>query len=205
MRTFTNKQGELRIYEGSATPWYIPIRFTGADFSGPLGRNRPEETLILDRQTMDCNTHLIETSDARIVEPIGLSFSCRASDTEPTGWLVDMLSGRTSNGKTMTTTKGTTKNDGSNNNPTFLDTSKKAFNLEIKWLKGSGNDMTDAASFESLCMKYNETFFDLGDQTIAESEDGVTISLSGLCYGTILSNSNDFTAGNNLASAYDCT
>jgi hypothetical protein len=122
----------------------------------------------------------------------------------PSGMLIDMLSGRTVGGHTVTSTKGTTQNDGSNDNPAFLDTTKKAFNVEIKWLKGSGEDMA-SASFENLVMQYNETFFDLGDQTIGEAEDAVTISLSGLCYGTVESSASDFTAGNNLASAYDCS
>lgn len=208
MKSFTNKDGELRLYEGSASTWYLPIRFTGADFSGPLGRNRPEETLILDRQTLDCNTHLIETSDARIVEPAGLSFSCRMYNAGSSGLLLDMLSGRTVNSKTMVTTKGTTQNDGANDNPVFLDTSKKAFNVEIKWAGSdeAGNDLS-GASYENLVFKYNETFFDLGDQTITEAEDGVTLSLSGLVYGTIVSaagSADDFTTGNNVASPWDC-
>jgi hypothetical protein len=150
---------------------------------------------------------MIETSDARIVEPVGLSFSCRTYDSKPFGYFIDALAGRTVNGKTFTTTKATTKNDGSNFNPAFLDAAKKTFNVQILWAKTGGNDplACATASFESFCMKYNEVFFDLGDQTVTEAEDGVTLSLSGLCYGTVISSVNTFTAGNNVASCYDCS
>ena len=209
MKSFTNKDGELRLYGVNAsapnTPFYIPIRFTGADFSGPLGRNRAEETLILDRQTIDCNTHLIETSDARIVEPVGLSFSCRMYNSQASKLILDALANRTVHGETFTTTKGTTMNDGANYNPVFLDTNKKAFNVEIRWM-GSDESGSDIASigYESMVFAFNETYFDPGDQTIAEAEDSVTLSLSGMVYGTVVNSATTFTTGSNVAASWDC-
>ena len=43
---FTNKDGELRFYDGGTTnPYYMTVLFTNADINYPLGRSRPEEVL----------------------------------------------------------------------------------------------------------------------------------------------------------------
>ena len=222
MKSYTSKDGELRIYGGTPSFYFLPILFTGADFSGPIGRNRAEEVIIMDRQTNDCNTHLMETSDARLLDPFGITFSCRTTDNKVTGMLLDILSSRavantTASGlatRAITSTKGTTMNDGFNLNPTFLDSVKKAYNVEVKWLKGSGNHYQNATlgSYENMVLKYNEVYFDLAEQTIAEAEDSVTLSLNGMVYGTVVNNATTFTthasaaiaAAMNLSSAYNC-
>jgi len=218
MKSFTNKDGELRICGGTPSFLFLPILFTGADFSGPIGRNRAEEVIIMDRQTNDCNTHLMETSDARLLDPFGITFSCRTTDNRVTNMLIDLLSGRAvrhyttgSVARDVSTTKGTTMNDGSNLNPTFLDSVKKAYNVEVKWLRGSGDHYQNATlgSYENMVLKYNEVYFDLAEQTIAEAEDSVTLSLNGMVYGTVVNNATTFTKADNatynLSYGFNCS
>ncbi len=199
-RSFTSKNGELRIYDGRAAPapWYLSILFTNGDFTGPFGRNSFEEILILDRQNTTDNMHYIEGSDARIMEPLAVSFSARVFDYRPSRFFREMLAGNTTvNSQSIATTKGSTQNDGANNNPTFQDSTKITYNLEFKLTAGAGGN-----SWENLVLGYNEVWFDPGEQTLNEGEDAVTFNISGQCYGTVTSATGDFTTGSDLASSY---
>jgi len=82
--------------------------------------------------------------------------------------------------------KEDTQRDGANNNPAFRDGTKLACNLEYK-LDGS----TD------IVWHYNEVYFPLDQQSLSEAEDGVTISLNGLCYGTVVRDT-AFTSGTSI-------
>ena len=174
---FTNRRGKLRLLDGTGTPFYLELGFDTGDMNAPLGVPSTEEQLVLHRGTFDANAHYIEGGDAPVMEPVDVGFSIVVEDTTITTYLLDWLEGNTVNSNTIVTTKGTTERTNSIATPAFADTSKKTCNLEILWdASATGTD---------LGYQYNEVYFALNDQKIAEAEDGVTITFAGKCYGTI--------------------
>jgi len=190
MSKFTNKKGKIRLYDGTATPFYLELDFDSGDFSGPLGLPKTEEKLVLNRGNSDADAHYIEGSDEPILEPFQISFSAFIADNTQCIYLLDWLEAMSDGGgspavnsNTLVTTKGDTNRDGSNASPSFADSTKMTSNVEYK-LDGS----TD------ICWHYNEVYFALSEQSYSESEDGVSINLTGLCYGTIVRDT-AFTSG----------
>jgi len=198
---FTNKKGKLRLYDGAGTPYYLEIDFDAGDFSGPLGQAKTEEILVLDRNNMTGDAHYIEGGDDRIMEPFPITFSAFVVDKTQCKYLLDWLeqmsngdsaspvqSSSTVNSKTLTSTKEDTQRDGSNNNPAFRDGTKMCSNVEYR-LDGSAD----------IVWHYNEVNFPLDQQSLSEAEDGVSISLNGMCYGTVTRDTG-FTSGSNVES-----
>ena len=138
-------------------------------------RKKTEERYILDRGVMDSNAHYVQGSDDPLYEALPLTVSCKINDTTSgVSYLDELFRGGPVNGKTPATSKGKTMNDGSNANPDFVDSTKVCFHVECLW---SGT--TD------LGYEWAEVYFPPGEQTIAEAEDGITLSLNGQIYGTI--------------------
>ena len=54
---FTGKDGTLRIYDGASQ--YIEVHFRNLDFSGPIGRPKREEILVLDSGLVNKYGHYI--------------------------------------------------------------------------------------------------------------------------------------------------
>lgn len=82
---FTGKDGELRIYDRFGS--YLKVHFANMDFSGPMGRPKLEEILVLDRGIVNDYGHYINGTDQVIFDPLPLTFSCMlesktAVDTE---------------------------------------------------------------------------------------------------------------------------
>jgi hypothetical protein len=186
--------GDSAAYNG---PPYIKILFVNGDLTCPIGRNRPEETLVLDRMKFDSNTHFVQGSDAAIAEPLPMSFSFRAFDqaagTELMTWISDHKG--YSGGSTLTSTKGTSGLKDYNGTywktNAFTDSSKVCFDVEVKFAASlvSGKYGSD------LTVKLHEVLFNQGDQTLNEGEDAVNVNLSGMIYGSIEFGSVDFTTG----------
>ncbi len=190
MAKFTNKKGKLRLYDGTATPFYLEIDFDLGDFSGPLGIPKVEEILVLNRGNSDADAHYVEGSDAAIMEPFGITFSAFVADNTQCLYLLDWLESMQDGGgspavnsNTLVTTKEDTQRDGANNSPAFADSTKMTCNVEYL-LDGS----TD------VCWHYNEVYFAIDQQSIAEAEDSVSVSLNGMVYGTVVRDT-AFTAG----------
>lgn len=176
---FTNKDGELRLYSGTTTKYYMEILFTNADLSFPIGRGRPEETLVLNRGVADENAQYSDGPDNPILEGLPFSASLLADDTVKTGYLVDLLSGVTRiNSKTMKTTKGsssvTVSAGVSISTPTFADGQKITYDAEI--LYDGTND---------LGYRLSEVYFNPMQQIINEGVDGIKVSLNGTIHGAI--------------------
>lgn len=177
---FTNRKGTIRLYDGTATPFYIEIAFTAGDLSGPIGRPLVEEIPVLDRGNIDANAHYITGSEQVHLDPLDLSFSCLITDLTNWGYLKDLLRvvngvGTAVNSNTIVSTKGDTQNDGANNNPALGDSSKLTLNLEY---------LLDGASSD-LGFQFNEVYFPIDQVSMSESEDSVTLALTGKIYGTI--------------------
>ncbi len=186
---FTNRDGEIRFYDGSQTPYYLKIVFSGGDLSGPLGAPRPQEVLVLDRQRSDGNSCYVRGSDADLLNPVEVSFSVTVTDYTSFNYLLDWLEGKQVNSQTMASTKGTTQRDGANDTPAFADAEKKCVNLEYR-LDGPSGD---------LVWKFGEVYFPLSEATMTETDDGVRVALKGLVYGAI-TRTDQFTAGEDVAS-----
>lgn len=184
---FTNRSGKIRLYDSTATPFYLQLIFDEGDFSGPYGIPKTEELLQLHRGTVDANSHYIQGPEDAILAPVEISFSGKIQDTSHTGYLKDWLRGNTVNSQTIVTTKGDTQRVSGTVNPSFADSSKKCANVEIFWDE-SGTDYG---------LKYAEVYFPLDQIQIRESGDGVILSLRGQCYGTITDIS-AFTAGTDV-------
>lgn len=192
MAVYIGKKGNIRWYDATGTPFFVDSLYDQMDFTGPFGRARPEEILVLDRANLTSDACYVQGSDEAILEPLEISFSLRLSVTLRQK-LRDVLNidGDTPwdvGGNTWVTTKGTTNliaGDGSSvTTPTFSDTFKQANNLEILWDEGA-ND---------IGLQYAEVYWPPEQQNPAEGEDNVTVSLTGLVYGTIIEIT-AFTAG----------
>jgi len=175
---FKSKDGELRLYEGGAAPHYLIVLFTKADLSFPTGRGKSEEVLVMDRGNMDTNASYRQGSDDGIMNPLPVRFSGLINDATYTHALVQLLSGSTSVGSAaaITTAKGKsslTISGASVATKTFADSSKLAYNLQIMY-----DGSTD------FVYELKEVYFPPDQQTITESEDGVTLDANGLWYGS---------------------
>jgi len=70
---FTGKDGTLRVYDRLAG--YTEVHFRNLDFSGPIGRTKLEENLILDGGNLNDFAHYINGSDMVLYDPMPISFS----------------------------------------------------------------------------------------------------------------------------------
>jgi len=181
MSRFTNRSGKLRFYDGTATPYYLELKFDSGDFSAPSGTPLNDEELVLDRNKMTSDAHYIEGPDTRKMEPVELTFTALLEDTTITtyllDWLKSMRDGRTTqvNSNPLESTQGDTQRDGSNANPTFADSNKSTCNVEY---------MLDGVV--DVAWHYNEVWFSPSDQVVTESDDSVALALRGMVYGTVV-------------------
>jgi hypothetical protein len=193
MSKLTQRKAKIRLYDSTATPWFLEFDLDVGDFSGPIGIPRQEEILVLNRGLMDNVGHYIKGADDKLMEPVQISFSVLVRDDTQTVNILNWLKGCQDagatqvNAHTLATTKADTQRDGANANPAFADTNKLCSNVEYLMETG-GTD---------LGFKYAEVFFPLDQQTLSEAEDGITLALTGTCYGTI-TRITAFTAGTDV-------
>jgi hypothetical protein len=186
---FTNKDAKIRLYDGTTpTPFYFEMCLDNGDVSAPIGIKKHEEILVLDRGLVDSCAHYIISNDAPVMEPLTVTFSAMINDSQKFLDFLDLVEGSTVSGNTTVTTKGTTVRQ--TVGLSFFDTTKKCFNVEYKM-------GVTAGSINTITYKLNECYFDLAEQTFAEAEDAVTLSLTGMCYGTIV-RAADFTSGTDI-------
>jgi hypothetical protein len=154
------------------------IKFAKMDFSGPVGRPLQAEQLVLNRSRMDSAGHYVKGADDVLYTPLEVGFSCLIDDTYNNAQIMEALAcGNPNYGQwtgTGATTKGQTKNDGTNFNPAFADSTKKAVNIQMLWTGGYG-----------IGMAYYEAYFPPEEITLTEAEDGITLSAKGGVYGAV--------------------
>lgn len=157
---------------------FFEVAFAAMDFSGPIGRKLQDEILVLDRNTMSARGHYIKGPDDPLYEPVPISFSCAIDDTYNKDDIMEALAcgdpDSTYWTATGTSSKGDTKNDGTNSNPSFVDTSKKCVNVQIIWTGST-----------PIGMAFYECYFPPEEISLSESEEGITLSANGGCYGVI--------------------
>ena len=165
---------------------YFTISFAQMDFSGPMGRPKVDEILVLDRGKQGAKSHYIESADGKIYVPQEISFSCYIDDVYNKADILTALAcGSLSTSRwdaIGVTSKGTTKNDGSNYNPAFTDATKKTVNVHILFDESRAVTKTQV---KPKGYAYYETYFPLEEQSVAESEDGTVLTCRGAVYGVI--------------------
>ena len=75
---FTGKDGTVRIYERSGG--YLEVHFLNMDFSGPIGRSRADEILVMDNGKINQYAHYITGTDQIVFDSLPVSFSCLLED-----------------------------------------------------------------------------------------------------------------------------
>jgi hypothetical protein len=140
-----------------------------------------EEILELDRENFTSDAHYREGSDEKMMAPVPITFSTVITDQAQTVYLLDWLAAMNDalatqvNSNTLVSTEADSQRDGATNNAVFADSNKSTF--DILWLiTMSGTD---------LGMQYMECRVDMDQVQIAEADDGITISINAMCYGTI--------------------
>jgi len=181
---FQHKDGALRLYDGTtSTPYYYEILFTNANLSGPIARPQTTEKLILNKGKVDEGAYYVESDDSPVMTPQRITFSCLMEDTGYYATLDALLRGNaTIDGVTITSTQGSTQNDGTNNNPTFAG-DKRTLNVEVLY-EGTINEG----------IQWAEVYFPPEQQVVNETTNGIALNITGFCYGTI-SRIVNFTAG----------
>jgi len=158
---------------------YLVVKFSNMDYNAPIGRPKTEELIVMDRNKTSSDMHYIEGGDDVIYEPLPVTFSFMLDDAANKTYIFTALEcGNPNTGQwtaTGVTSKGTTKNDGTNLNPAFKDATKKAVNIQVLFTGGT------YAEGWSLY----EVFFPLQEQAISESDEGISVNCSGAIYGLI--------------------
>ena len=188
MPHYTGKNGELRLYDSAATPFYYVVDFVQMDLTGPLGRGRPDENLNLDRGNLTTAAFYHQGPDDPILEPLDLSFSALIDEAVNRQDLLDALQCGTVGGDSWTTTKGdsslTSGSGASVATPSFADSLKKCVDCEVIW----------TGTTVDIGYRWQEIYFPPESITLTESADVLVLAASGQCYGAI-AEITAFTAG----------
>jgi len=189
----TLQNAKIRFYDSTATPLYLEVDLDPGDFTGPLGAPLTEEILELDRGNMNANALYREGDDAKLMEPVPISFTIRLTDSSQTlnirNWLRAMNDALATqvNSNTLETTETDTQRNGANANPAFADANKSTCAIEYL-ITMSGTDMG---------LRYDGVWLPINEQKLSEGADAITIAISGMCYGTI-TDITGFTAGTDV-------
>ena len=177
-RMYTFMDGELRLYDGTATPFCYQVKFIQADPQIPSGRPRPEQRLVLDRNRASSNIRYTRGPDDVIFDPIEITFTAKLDERINRNNLWQALTAGTVGIHNWITTKGTSQVE-SVTLPGFdKDTNVKTVNVELLY--------TGATTNWGRRMK--EVYFDPAKIMFgAADQDGIVISASGRVYGTITS------------------
>lgn len=182
MSKVTQRDAKMRLYDSTAaTPYFLELDFDLGNFSGPIGTPLPEEILQLNRGKVDANMHFIKGDDHAMMAAVPISWGYFLQDvvqqTYLIHWLTAMNDGltQTVNTNTLESTHADSNRDGSNANPAFADSNKSQ--CDILWLSDTAG--TDFG------WRYNGVWLPFDQQAFAESESEITLTLNGLCFGTI--------------------
>ncbi len=177
----TSQNARIRFYDSTSTAWYLEIDADVADFTGPIAAPLTEEILDLDRGNFNAQAAYRQSDDAPLMAPVPVTFSVYARDASQFIYIRDWLRAMwdalasTPNGKTLESTEADSQRDGSVNNAAFADSNKSTFDLEYL-ITMSGTDVG---------LRYNGCFPPPEQQTLAEAEDGIPLSINLMVYGTI--------------------
>lgn len=189
-KRFQSRDGALRFYDGTGTPYFVEMIFENGDIDHPLGMPEPEQIAVQNRGRADQYGHYIEGPD-RWLEFLPFSFSFQLANSDPAyqkfrdimnldlpaTWLVG--------GNTWVTTKGTTQKLSGGptralvTTPGFASGRFRTCNVFYLLTDPDGGAL-------HIGYRLNEVLFLPDEQRLREGEDMVTIQGSGRVYGTIV-------------------
>ena len=207
---YQGRDGELRFLDksqsgagASGTPYGYIAHFEELNLTAQE-RPRPQEFLRLDRERLNAYAHTQLGSDEPLAEGFDITFGARLSSLETDG-LLEMVgvkymgqgevaatawSVKGTPAAGLVSTKGRQKSgdglygggitDGRGSIvvlPSLADPKKVCVDMETGWAK------RDSSQFFGL--RFKEVLFDPGAQRYAESNDFVTITFTGRCYGGV--------------------
>lgn len=200
--TFTHRDGRLRLYDGTATPYYIEVPFINADFKAPAGRARPTQTPRLDRGRLSSLMHYIEGPDDPILGAQTLGFSFLLGNFEPNltklkqALNTDFAAAWTVGSNTWVSTKGSTQLLSGGGAPTLFTTPRftnsprnRCVNVEVLFVDPT-NPTGPATGY-----KYAEVYLAPDKQMVNEAAEEISLQVSGEIFGSI-TGITAFTAGN---------
>lgn len=187
-KVFNGRDAILRVYDETAnTPLYVVASFLG-DFSGPLGRVRPEEVTQISQGLASAKNHNIINTDLATFEPFTFSFGGKLHTTDTVDDLAIALSNPFDDatwqpGGTDTfvgvTTLGSTVNGAgtsvTHHPPVDAHRAASLVNIEILW----NGDADWGLQYLGCFFEASAFEIDKGD----ESE--TTFSVEGTCYGQV--------------------
>jgi len=197
-RTFTGRDGALRIYDGNTPPSYVEVPFSQMNFQGPFAKPRPVDPVVV---TVGGYTHAPQGEDyeRQLYEPLPISWSCHVDDTTNSWKLRDAMCNPDLRnpwqvgGVAWLTTKGRGSvilPDGNFvGTGAFFDVAKKAVDVEVLFTD------TMSASGSAWGMRYEECYFPPQDSSYGENPEYIEMSIRGLCYGNV-EQIGAFTSGN---------
>jgi hypothetical protein len=177
----TQKDAKIRLYDSTATAWYLELDFDVGNFSGPIGAPLPEEILALDRGKATGDMHYVKGDDYAMMAAVPISWGYFLQDVVQLTYLIEWITAmndgltQTVNAHTLLSTHADSQRDGSNANPAFADSNKST--CDVLWL-------SDTAGVD-FGWRYNGVWLPFDQQSFAEGESEGTLTLNGLCYGTI--------------------
>ena len=162
---------------------YFEIIFDKMDFSGPTARPRPESSLVMHRGRHTAYTSAILGDDTPILEGQEVSFSVMFDTVVNRVALLEALTCGNPASAYWTLTGTSTKTDTTIVNgdgtavatPAFADTTNKAVCLQVLYTRDS----------VAMGYCYNELWIPPDQVTFKEAEDGIVVSIKGLCFGRI--------------------
>jgi len=199
---YTMKDGALRLYDSTTTPFYAILKFLEGGMTGPEGRARPEERIVHDRGNLSTQTHHIDGPDDPITEPLQVTWSLLLDEASINkqgirdALNIDLAVATTSWSVGADTWKPTkvrgatsfTSGKGSSIAPVaFADSYKASVNVEVVWDDPDGSG--------AIGRKFEGVHFPPDQQSITEGEEGIVLNLVGLVYG-VISELTVFTSGN---------
>lgn len=209
MARYVGKKGEFRFYavSGAANSVvnYFTMLFSNMDAEFPMGRARPEETVVMNRGKLDSFYHYVLGDDRIIVDPLTMTFSCEIDNTTnrqklrdfinadaavDTAWIV----GSTNLNTTKALSTHTKLRPGLDTaagagiaTVAFDDIRKMTCDAEILFDQGASD----------IGQRFEECYFPPAQQRIREEAARVAVSMTAMIYGHI-SEITSFTSGTAL-------
>jgi hypothetical protein len=193
-KSFSGRDGRLRIEDGSTPPYYIEIPFVEMNLESPWGKPRPVDPIV---PTVGGYVHSPTGPDydSPLYEPLTLNFSFWINDTSfkvirDAFCNPDLNSPWTVGPHTWSTTKGRGSIIRFDNTyiatQPFFDQMKKAVCFEATW--------TQTYSGSVVGQRWDEVYIPPQNVTVRESADFLTLQVQALVYGNI-STISGFTSG----------
>ena len=201
---YVHQRGELRIYDGTATPNYLVIPFAQPDGRFPIARARPEQNLRLNRGRGDTAGYQHYTSgpDDPIFAPPTVTLTAWA-DEQLLGAVLAALCNPfrdatwTVGDGTFTTAAGTGRrilNGAGTLVPVPQPDDPEHDRVHVEWLYQGAVAGTNDRHF-----RHEECYFP-PDQQVWGEGDPCALSLTYMCYGD-MATGEAFTAGTDISPA----